>query len=230
MKAICGLCTIAALAASPAFPQVSGHTVREDSGPLRELSRNVEAGSGPVYDPGRSISAGNAGPLSGNVVADSTTGDVTSGPWSDVSRGAVTAHQPVSGGGTPTDASVGAVTRDANVPLRASLPLPPPEPVYDLRPLREQLRAIEPLPREATAEPQAPEDGAPSDAVAQNDQPEVHQVEPPDARDSTTVNQPEEPQANPPAVGQPPEPPVESPPESVEIPMPGHAVPQEGQD
>jgi hypothetical protein len=219
------LCAALALAAAPAFAQVKGHPVKEGSGPLREISTNAGSGSPPVYAPDRSLRAGSAGPLSGRAVAEATTGTVTSGTFSDVSTGPVTAHLGVSGGGPPGDASVGAVTRDANAPLRASRPLPAvaAEPVYDLGPLQQQLRAIEPLPREGTTTDEEAGNGEwEPQRLAQDEGPEVRQVEPPDVRDPGTLEEPEEPVVEPPReVGQPPEPPVGAPRESVPIQIEG---------
>src|SRR5256885_237101 len=95
--------------AHTAAAQVGGGPVHQGSGPLSELSTNVGAGSGPVSGAGGSIRAGSPGRLSGNSVRESVTGDVLSGPVSDVTVGAVTADQPVTGGAAVSESSAGAV-------------------------------------------------------------------------------------------------------------------------
>ena len=137
-----------ALSSAVAVAQVGGGPVRQDSRPVSEGSTNVGTGSGPVHDSGGSVHEGNAGRLSGNSVRGSVTADVLSGPVSDISAGPVTSRQPVSGGGTVTDSSAGAVTKDVDSPIREGIA----EPVLGLGRLQQQLRAIEPLPREETGE------------------------------------------------------------------------------
>lgn len=139
-----GLTATLALPCAAAIAQVGGGPVRQDSRPVSEGSTNVGAGSGPVHDSGGSVREGNAGRLSGNSVRGSVTGDLVSGPVSDISAGPVTSRQPVSGGGTVTDSSAGAVTKDVDSPIREGIA----EPVQGLGRLQQQLRAIEPLPRE----------------------------------------------------------------------------------
>jgi hypothetical protein len=143
-----GLTATLALPSAAAMAQVGGGPVRQDSRPVSEGSSNVGAGSGPVHDSGGSVREGNAGRLSGNSVRGSVTADVLSGPVSDISAGPVTSRQPVSGGGTVTDSSAGAVTKDIDSPIREGIA----EPVQGLGRLQQQLRAIEPLPREETGE------------------------------------------------------------------------------
>jgi hypothetical protein len=103
-----------------------------------------------------SVGAGslNAGPLSGNPVRGSVTGDVVSGPLSDISVGPVTADNPMAGGGTVGQASAGAVTKDLASPLGQMISAP----LHDLGPLQDRLRAIQPLPRNGPA----PEEAAPA--------------------------------------------------------------------
>ena len=153
---------VLALLQIAAHAQVRGGDVRRDSGPISELSTNVGAGSGPVHERGRSVHDAVGGRLGGTSVRDSVTRDVSSGPVSDVSVGAVTAGQPVTGGETVSDASAGAVTKDTDSPLGAMIS----EPLSELQPLQERLRAIQPVPRgapdieqENSAEP-ASEEGA----------------------------------------------------------------------
>jgi hypothetical protein len=134
-----------------ATAQVYGGPVRQDSGPIRELSTNVGDGSGPVRERAGGLRDANAGRLSGNSVRGSVTGDLVSGPVSDISLGPVTSGRPSSGGGTVTDVSAGAVTKDIDSPIRAGIAAP----VRGLGPLQERLRAIEPLPREETMSEEA---------------------------------------------------------------------------
>jgi hypothetical protein len=126
--------------------QLPGGPVRQDSGPIRELSTNAGDGSGSVRGSGRGLRDDYAGPLSGNSVRGSVSRNVLSGPIGDISAGPVTAGLPVSGRGTVTDSSAGAVTKDVDSPLRERIA----EPVHGLEPLQQRLRAIQPLPREDT--------------------------------------------------------------------------------
>jgi hypothetical protein len=130
-----------------AHAQVRGKPVHQDTGPLSEMSTNVGAGSGPVHQWGRSVSDGSLGTLGGNAVRDSASGDVRSGPVSDISVGAVTSGRPVSGSGTVTDASAGAVKKDVDSPLGERIS----QPVRDLGPLLEQLHAVQPVLPDASA-------------------------------------------------------------------------------
>ena len=132
---------------SGAHAEMPGGPVRRDSGPLRELSTNVGDGSGPVRESGGTLREASAGRLSGNSVRGSVSGDLVSGPVSDISAGPVTSGRSMSGHGTVTDVSAGAVTKDIDSPIREGIAAP----VHSLGPLREQLRALEPLPREDAA-------------------------------------------------------------------------------
>ena len=116
------------------------------SGPVSGLSTNVGDGSGPVRG---SVGAGslNGGRFSGKPVRGSVTGDVVSGPFSDISAGSVTADNPMAGGGSVGQASAGAVKKDVDSPLGQMISAP----LRDLGPLQDRLRAIRPLPRNAPA-------------------------------------------------------------------------------
>jgi hypothetical protein len=127
-----------------ALAEVGGGSVRQDSRPVSEGSINIGAGSGPVRGEGGSLRAASPGRLGGNSVRGSVGSDVSSGSVSDVSAGPVTAAQPVSGDGTVTDASAGAVKKDIDSPLGEMIS----KPLSSLRPLQEQLRAVQPLPRD----------------------------------------------------------------------------------
>jgi hypothetical protein len=99
-------------------------------------------------------------------VRGSVTGNVVSGPVSDISVGSVTASRPVAGGGSVAGASVGAVKKNTDSPLGEMIS----QPLRELGPLQEQLRAIQPLPRNAA--PPA-EDVAPAEAAADTGATEV---------------------------------------------------------
>jgi len=134
--------------------------VHQDGGPLSERSTNAGNDSAPVHERGRSVRDGSAGELGGNPVRGSSTGTVLSGPVADVTVGSATIHQGVSGTGTMTDASVGAVTKDVASPLREVIS----QPINQLRPLQEQLRSVRPL---------APDESPPSDEPAAEDTTDV---------------------------------------------------------
>lgn len=132
--------------------QTAGQPVGQGSGPVRGLSTNAGNGSGPVR--GSVGSSWNAGPLSGSPVRGSVTGDVLSGTPSDISVGPATADNPMAGGGSVGQASAGAVKKNIDSPLGEMISAP----LRDLGPLQDRLRAIQPLPRDASA----PDGGAPS--------------------------------------------------------------------
>ena len=136
--------------------RVLAQTAGLSSGPVSGLSTNVEDGSGPVHG---SVGSGslNAGPLSGNPVRGSVTGDVVSGPFSEISVGPATANYPMAGGGTVGQASAGAVKKDLDSPLGQMFSAP----LRELGPLQDRLRAIQPLPRNATG----PENAAPAEDI-----------------------------------------------------------------
>jgi hypothetical protein len=136
---------VASLLAAPAGAELPGGPVRRDSGPISELSANVGADSGPVRGSGGSLQGRTAGALGGNSVRESVTGDVRSGPVSELSVGPVTAGEPVSGGGTVGDASAGAVMKDLASPIGERIT----SPLRELGPLQEALRTLQPLPRNA---------------------------------------------------------------------------------
>jgi hypothetical protein len=168
---------------SAAHGQVRSNPVHQGTGPLSDLSTNVGAGSGPVHERGRSVRDGSLGTLSGNAVRDGGRGGMLSGPVSDISAGPVTSGQPVSGGGTMTDAGAGAVKKDANSPLGERIS----QPVRELGPLLDQLRALQPGSSEP-AEEAAPElqagqeEGVPeapiaADQAADNEEPAAAESE-----------------------------------------------------
>lgn len=152
------------LIAAATQAQLPGEPVHQGTGPVSELSTHVGAGSGPVRGAGGSLRQGAPGQLSGRSVRGSVTGDVTSGPLSDISADAVTSSVPVTGGGSVGDASVGAVMKDAASPLGERIS----DPLRELGPLQEQLRALQPLPRftPLPSEQRAQEDAAAPDLEA----------------------------------------------------------------
>jgi hypothetical protein len=189
------------------FPagQVGAQPVGQDSGPLRELSTNVRAGSGPVRGSVGNAPS-NAGALRDRSVRGSVTGDVLSGPVSDSSAGAVTAGRPVAGGGSVAEVSVGAVKKDTDRPLGEMIS----QPLRELGPLQEQLRAIQPLPRnpplpeeevapaevepsvrtpDVATEPQEPAAGAGSKAARDETEPEPPLEDDSDEQKSTEVQE-----------------------------------------
>jgi len=131
---------------SVAVAQGVGGPVRQDSGPLRELSTNAGDGGRSVREGSGGLRDSNAGRLSGNSVRGSVTGDVVSGPVGEVSGGPVTSGFRSAGRRTVTDISAGAVTKDIDSPLREVVGAP----VRSLGPLQEQLREIQPLPRDVS--------------------------------------------------------------------------------
>ena len=207
------------LLSSSAPAQVRGGPVSQDGGPLSDISTNVGAGSRSVHDYGGNLGARSAGPLGGNPVRESVTGDVHTGPVSELSAGSVTASRPVSGGGTVTDSSAGAVTKNIDSPIREGIA----QPLRDLGPLQERMRAIQPIPRttplpsEQAAEteaaaPTAPEAAPPlaaaeeaeatpaasseSDEAVAPGEPAEAAPPPPEAEDGEAEpSEPEEPQA-----------------------------------
>ena len=183
------------LALSPTLiaAQLSEGTVRDVGGPLSDLSTNVGDNSGPVYQPGSSITEGNASRLSGNPVRGSVSADLVSGPVSDISVGPVTANLPVTGGGPVEASSAGSVKKDIASPLGEMIS----EPLHDLGLLQQELRAIQPLPRNTPL---------PSDIAAQ----QAASEEVTTASDAATEAE-EEPTAQPVLLAEPEENPVEEP-------------------
>lgn len=180
---------------SLAAAETAAQPVGQGSGPVTDLSTNVGAGSGSVHD---SVGRGafNAGRLGGNSVRGSATGDVVSGPVSDLSVGAVTADNPVSGGGTVGQSSVGAVKKDIDSPLGEMIS----QPLRELGPLQARLRAIQPAPRTGPVpgEEAAPADttGETADTATQEQVPAV-EPEPAGEADEPEADADEEPEATP---------------------------------
>lgn len=160
---------------SPALAQTAGQPVGQGSGPLSELSTNVGAGSGSVRDSNGRPGI-NPGRLGGNSVRGSVAGDIVSGPVSDISVGSVGAGRTVTGGGSVGQASVGAVKKDIASPLGEMIS----EPLRELGPLQDQLRALQPLPRNGSSPDEvAPpaEDAAGTDDTADSTSPHQEPAE-----------------------------------------------------
>jgi len=157
--------------------QMRSNPVHQGSGPLSDLSTNVGAGSGPVHERGRSVSEGSLGTIGGNSVRESVTGDVGSGPVSAISVGPVTSGQPVSGSGTMSDASAGAVKKDVDSSLGEEIS----QPLHELGPLQARLRGVRPLPSEPAAGQEPTEQGVqPTDEEIVPDEQEPHDDEQPE--------------------------------------------------
>jgi len=171
--------------------RVLAQTAGLGSGPVRALSTNVGDGSGPVRG---SVGAGSltAGPLGGKSVRGSVTGNVASGPFSDISAGAVTADNPMVGGGTVGQASAGAVKKDLDSPLGQMISAP----LRDLGPLQDRLRAIQPLPRNGPSLDEAAPPAEDTTDTGATTEPVTEATEP--AADAEVPEDAGQPSANPP--------------------------------
>lgn len=180
---------------SSARAQLTGDPVHDRSGSLSNLSTNVGAGSAPVHERGRSVRESSRLRLGGNPVRGSVTGDLRSGPVSELSVGPVTASHPVTGGGSVTESSAGAVKKDINSPLGELIS----EPLTDLGPLQEQLRAVQPVPRQTPmpSERLADEEAA-TQAVVEQAVGVLNELESPEppTLEQPMAESPQEPQAN----------------------------------
>ncbi|MGH7789047.1 MAG: hypothetical protein ACRERC_19400 [Candidatus Binatia bacterium] len=78
-------------------------------------------------------SAGRSGPM-----RDATTRGMLSGPMSEWSRGPVSDRRTLSGGGSMTENSAGAVKHDIDQPLGSRIS----QPLRELGPLQDQMRAL----------------------------------------------------------------------------------------
>jgi len=131
--------------------------VGEDSGPVSELSRPI--GEGRPVSSGRGPTLGeSSGIVNSPPVSGSSVGSMISGPVSEISSGAVTSYKPMTGGGSITENSAGAVTKDIASPLGE----PIADPLRDLGPLQARLRTL----RQQLSLPSAPAN--PETIVAQD--------------------------------------------------------------
>ena len=130
---------------------------------------------------GRSVRS--AGRLGGNSVRGSVTGDVVSGPVSEISVRGAMAGPPVTGGGSVGQASVGAVKKDVASPLGEMIS----EPLRELGPLQDQLRAIQPLRRDDASPDEAaePAEAAPDTQDTAATTPEQEPAEETEAAEDT---------------------------------------------
>lgn len=133
------------------LPSLGGaQSVGTGSGPLSEISRSVRDGSRPVHERGRSVRDGSAGSMKSGPVRGARRVGMLSGSVSELSAGAVTTGRPMTGGGSMSENSAGAVKQEMDPSLG--------EQVYDLQ------RALAPL--QARLREQADAELAPaSDAV-----------------------------------------------------------------
>jgi hypothetical protein len=169
--------------------QLPGQPVGQGSGPVSELSTNIGAASRPVHQPGRSVRDAGTGRLSGNSVRGSVSGDLVSGPVSEISVGPVTANVPVTSSSVG-ESSSGAVKKDVNSPLGEMIS----QPLRELGALQEQLRAIQPLPRNTPlpSELEAEEAAAQAAAESAPGPPEEPQTEPEEAAEQAVVSDSQE--------------------------------------
>lgn len=160
---LCALFIVTAPAIGVAEPVGAG------SGPLSEVSRSVKDGSRSVHEGRQSVRDGSAGSMkSGPVRGDRRLG-MLSGSVSDASVGPVTAGRPMTGGGSMTASSAGAVKQEMDHSLG--------EQVYDLQrtlgPLQDRLRQ-----QAEMEELAARRDAATSESDEQEEDTEIAPVEP----------------------------------------------------
>jgi len=208
-----------ALCIAPAAAQVASKPVGQDSGPVSEITRGVKEDSGPVFGDGGpvrglSVEAGSDGPVRG-----STSGTVRTGAIKDVTVGSVRTQLPP-GFYAPLQREEAAEMRIDDF----EEPEPPPaaETVWDLRPLADTMRRIQPLPEHEPAADGTAEEDVAQAAEALADEIEVPQVENADDVDPSKPEPPMEPGVQGPGgVFMPATPDVGAPSEVVPIPMPG---------
>jgi hypothetical protein len=139
---------------SCASVSASAQPVGAGSGPLSEISRPLRDGSGSVHD-GRSVRDGSVGSMISGPVRGERRVGMLSGPVSDISVGPVTSGRPMTGGGSMSENSAGAVKQELDPSFG--------EQVYDLQrtlgPLQEQLRL------QAEADAAAALDAAPQEEL-----------------------------------------------------------------
>jgi len=167
--ALLGSMSLLALAVAPTTAQMTSRPVRDGSrpvragsGPVSELSTNVRSGSGPVSGDGGSLRHSSHDRLGGNTVRGSTVTDLRSGSVSDASVGSVhTRAQP--------RITLPPIDPDY-LPDAGDVGADPWSPVWDLHPLAERIRGVDPLSREAQSEPEDEEAAFDDDATALADE------------------------------------------------------------
>ncbi|MCK6553939.1 hypothetical protein L6Q96_05055 [Candidatus Binatia bacterium] len=223
----CLLAVAAAFVVAPAMAQVASRPVGEGSGPVSEISRGIKRDSGPVFGDGGpvrglSVESGSVGSVGGSV-----TGTVRSGAIKDITVGSVRTQLPpgfYAGAQRDAAAEMQIDDRDeSDFSLVA-------EPVPDLGPLAEVMRAIRPLPEYEPDDTGGAEGDLAQADEADGGEVEVPGVENPDEVDPTQVDRPAVPDtAGPAGVFMPAPPKVGAPSEVVPIPMPG-STPQPDYD
>jgi hypothetical protein len=132
---------VLALAARVAPAQV----MEGGSDPIGQGSGSLSDVSTSVHNHTLSLHEASVGSVHSGSVRDASVGSMLSGPVSEISAG------PVSGSGgtfaiiSVDDATVGAVKKDRDAQLGERIA----EPLHDLRSLRDQLLAIEPVPQDS---------------------------------------------------------------------------------
>jgi hypothetical protein len=130
-------CLLAAALLAPAMG--AAQSAGEGAGPLSELSTHLGDGRLPAGHGAPTIGEASAGPMTSGPVREPRPRTMLSGPVSEVSRGPVRASTSNAPAGGPVAAhSVGAVTKDHTAPLGARIS----DPLHELAPLRERLRAL----------------------------------------------------------------------------------------
>lgn len=133
-----------ALALAPAPPLAAEvrdgttKTVSEDAEPIGAGSGPIGEYSRPVGEGSISIGEASLGPLRSGPVSDMNTRSMRSGPVSSLSRGPVRAGRGLSGGGSMTENSAGAIKHDAAAPLGTRISAP----LRELGALQDQLRRL----------------------------------------------------------------------------------------
>lgn len=144
------LAVVALLATcGPALSQVrqpgEGISAGEGAGILSDVSTNIGAGSRSMHDGALTIGETSGGPVRSGPVRDPNTRGMLSGPVSSMSRGPVYERRGSLSGGSMTEASAGTVKQDSSHPLGTRIS----DPLRELGPLQEQMRAKRQLAEQA---------------------------------------------------------------------------------
>jgi hypothetical protein len=108
----------------------------EGAGPMSDVGGPMHDGSAPVHG-APSVGESSGGPVHSRPVRDGDGRSMHSGPVSDISSGPMTEPRPPITSGAMSEASAGAVTHDIDSPLGERIS----QPVRELEPLRQQMRA-----------------------------------------------------------------------------------------
>jgi hypothetical protein len=132
---------VAVLAAQSALGQVREPedtlSAGEGADTLSDVSISVGHDSGPVREGSQTIGETSDGSVRSGPVSDANTRSMLSGPVSSISQGPISERRPSLSGGSVTEASTGAVKHDAASPLGERIS----EPLRELGPLQEKMRA-----------------------------------------------------------------------------------------